>query len=358
MPLPLLPSRGPRPVAPPPGTLEVRVVPHRDGAPFFLEDLVQAPGGGHAWRRRQGVGAGGRPFTVKFATFAEAEVAAAASGRSSLQRRSRELQAAKAQAREERRKREDALLLERARERGLADHPAPPPTESIEVAGPAAAADAIHASLAKSPWLRHVLIDKGSDVSLWISGDGLSWAAWGPFEKWERKRQIAARALVCDAFGEDPMEHWGRLRAKLLKAIRPAELDVLHRPGTAERLDAARRSGARLVVLGEQGFLWSDERGWEARECDRGGRGSRLWREGRIVSSNHGRIIVLPIVKADGTTVEGHTRNAPYQGRAAPREVPVEIPFAVYDELGRDETWTHAGEILIDDDLARLPGRR
>ncbi|WDM78321.1 hypothetical protein K6979_14265 [Xanthomonas cucurbitae] len=61
--------------------------------------------------------------------------------------------------------------------------------------------------------------------------------------------------------------------------------------------------------------------------------GEALWREGTIISQNHGRIVVLPYIKEDGVKVKGHTKNAPHEGRALPRHPDdiVEIPFAEID---------------------------
>lgn len=56
-------------------TLEARVAPHRDGTVFFVEELVEYEGGDRGWRRRQGTGAMGRPYTERYDTRAEAETA-------------------------------------------------------------------------------------------------------------------------------------------------------------------------------------------------------------------------------------------------------------------------------------------
>jgi hypothetical protein len=60
------------------------------------------------------------------------------------------------------------------------------------------------------------------------------------------------------------------------------------------------------------------------------------------------------------TLVEGHTRNGPNQGRAEPRVTPIEIPFQVYDDLGKDETWDYRGAMTRPGTIAalsRLPER-
>ncbi|MCY1368047.1 hypothetical protein D9M69_550060 [compost metagenome] len=61
--------------------------------------------------------------------------------------------------------------------------------------------------------------------------------------------------------------------------------------------------------------------------------GEALWREGTILSKNHGRIVVLPYIKEGGEKVQGHTKNAPHDGRALPRHPDdyIELPFEVLD---------------------------
>jgi hypothetical protein len=140
------------------------------------------------------------------------------------------------------------------------------------------------------------------------------------------------------------------VKSRLLAQLKPEVLDALHRKDVQDLLAKARLENKSFVVIGDWGFWWNAQAGhWEQREFERGesgnadAPGSRLWREGRIWSRNHGRIIVLPFTKADGTNVDGYTRNAPYHGRAEPKAEPEEIPFEVYDALGRDDTWDHDG---------------
>jgi hypothetical protein len=62
---------------------------------------------------------------------------------------------------------------------------------------------------------------------------------------------------------------------------------------------------------------------------DRGSEGATLWKQGTILSTNHGRLVILPYIKEDGEHVRGHTRNAPGDGKALPRYPGhfVDIPF-------------------------------
>jgi hypothetical protein len=274
--------------------------------------------------------------------------------------RSRELEARKEREQFERLDREYDFIVRKAMNKAAAEGIKAPPRETLSIEGVADTSaarilDLIAEALSAYPYLRHVVTGPSTNARLWVSGDGRSWQGWGdPYEKWERKRQIAKRAKATDAFGEDPAEHWGVMKSRLLRRLKPEVLGILHRQDIQERLDLAWAAGDAFVVFGDWGFLWNPERErWEQRDFERPetdggpGRGGRLWREGRIISNNHGRIIVLPLTKADGTNVDGYTRNAPDQGASEPRANPVEIPFKVYDDLGRDDIWDHEGSVHV-----------
>ncbi|MBU2894583.1 hypothetical protein KO495_14830 [Colwellia sp. D2M02] len=62
--------------------------------------------------------------------------------------------------------------------------------------------------------------------------------------------------------------------------------------------------------------------------------GNTLWRRGTILSKNHGRIVVLPYEKENGEFVQGHTKNAPHDGKAKPRHPKeyVNLPYEVLED--------------------------
>jgi len=275
-------------------------------------------------------------------------------------RRSAEIQREKNRRSEERLRREYEIIVAKGRELAAAEGVTAPVRERMTVEGVAGAEaerviGLIAARLAEHPYLRHVLDESFSSVRLWVSEDRLTWREWPNLkETWARKRLIAERALATDAFGERPEGNWRDVKARIQGRIKPDALTFLHRKDIQERLAKALEEGKRFVVFRDWGFWWNEEtRKWEERQFERGGSGSgnapgsRVWREGRILSRNHGRIIVLPFTKADGTDVDGHTRNAPGQGRAEPKATPEIIPFEVYDDLGRDDTWDHEGNTHI-----------
>lgn len=424
--------------------LDVRVACHRDGKVFFIEELVEYNQGKRGWRRQQGFGSSGPPYTVRFDSADEADKAVvtergeilaslaasafgdpgakallrrlavsgcftsaeeltaaysnmdsviadamgilgtdaptnpvelrslfvsgnlaaaelAAGWRQGIKRRqdharSEALKVQKRQERQERRERDFDFLVEKAMESAQAAGTTAPSQDKIAVVGVESfpdldrILDVLHSSLIARPYIRHIAQESDGLLRLWVSSDGLIWREWGPYEKWSRKRLIALRAQATDAFGENPLEHWGRVRARLLNRLKAPELDISHREAAIKRLAEARLQGVVFVVIGNIGFYWEEETGnWHRRDFDRPGTDvstsrSRLWREGPIISNNHGRVIVLPFIKSDGTKVEGYTKNAPYQGAAEPRLSPIDIPFAIYDDLKRDETWEPSGD--------------
>ncbi|UQV18974.1 hypothetical protein MU852_03655 [Brevundimonas albigilva] len=91
--------------------------------------------------------------------------------------------------------------------------------------------------------------------------------------------------------------------------------------------------GERMLVSNGIVFWYEPDGqlGWMVKSTtsDKGEDGATLWREGTILSTNHGRLVVLPYIKENGEFVRGHTKNGPGDGRAKPRHPDhyVEIPF-------------------------------
>jgi hypothetical protein len=190
--------------------------------------------------------------------------------------RSRELEARKEKERSERLEREYDFIVRKALDKAAAEGIKAPPRDALSIEGVSDTSavrirDLIAEALSPHPYLHHVVTDPSTNAHLWVSGDGRSWKEWrGPYEKWERKRQIARRAKATDAFGEDPAEHWGVVKSRLLRRLKPEVLGILHRQDIQELLDLARAEGDAFVVFGDWGFLWNPERErWEQREFER-----------------------------------------------------------------------------------------
>jgi hypothetical protein len=85
--------------------------------------------------------------------------------------------------------------------------------------------------------------------------------------------------------------------------------------------------------------FWYEESGtprWIVKETastSSGENGDTFWHEGTIISKNHGRIVVLPYIKANGQKVQGHTKNSSHDKKALPRDPDeyLELPFEILE---------------------------
>ncbi|EPL7485084.1 hypothetical protein R2536_006988, partial [Pseudomonas aeruginosa] len=105
-----------------------------------------------------------------------------------------------------------------------------------------------------------------------------------------------------------------------------------------QMLAEARMRGQRVLVCG--GFVfWFEDDGvprWIVKNSggeSNSDEGTTLWHEGTILSKNHGRIVVLPYIKENGEQIQGHTKNAPHDGKALPRhrDQYVTLPFEILE---------------------------
>lgn len=275
-----------------------------------------------------------------------------------------ELKERKAKEAAERHGRQDALLRAAAAAKGAEFAPIDPEsvvlavterpiTDSWTASLQGRIGGVIQDKLKRMPYLRHVLFSPADYPQMWTSDDGVTWESpesW-KYTKWAVKRSVADRAEITDAFGIDPLCHWGVTRGKLLRLIKSGWLDLAHRSDVKTALDKARERGIDLVIIQSRAFVWSDSE-WRERDVDRKrstmqGAGSQAWLKAEIVSRNYGRVIVLPFVRDDGVVVPGHTRNPPHEGKSPPRATPHIFSFAVYDELGRDDAWDYEGRSFL-----------
>ena len=164
----------------------------------------------------------------------------------------------------------------------------------------------------------------------------------------DRKTAIyCAREKIARGFNLAGTNHWGKTKAEIRSALLPRANQLLQETGFKMMLDDAKRRGRRVVVCG--GFVfWYEENnsvGWVVKEVggsSSGKEGHTVWKEGTILSKNHGRIVVLPYIKESGELVQGHTKNAPHDGKANLRHPDhyVQLPFEIlegdlmYDLLG------------------------
>lgn len=185
------------------------------------------------------------------------------------------------------------------------------------------------ARLQEMPYLRVALV--GSGKYLIFCGPNKIWSR--PYRASKRGASLAARAEIANGFGLDHAAHWGETKAAIRQILLPRANQLLQLASVQRMLAEALARGEKVLVIGAYVFWYEQDGsvGWlvksthSTREAD----GTTLWKEGTILSTNHGRLVILPYIKDDGEHVRGHTRNAPGDGRAKPRHPShfVEIPF-------------------------------
>lgn len=204
--------------------------------------------------------------------------------------------------------------------------------------------DELARQLSEMPYLEMALVGApGSRHVIYRRSDGV-WSK--PYWASERSAAQAVRARIANGFDFSAKDHWGLVKAAIRKILLPGARPVLGDPRFQACLADALAEGTRVLVWNDIVF-WYEEDGssWqEKRSAARKGVGPILWREGTIVSVNHGRIVVLPYIKEDGTKVHGHTRNAAGEGPSKPRHPGrhLNIPFK---RLKDDQTFDLRGTL-------------
>lgn len=146
------------------------------------------------------------------------------------------------------------------------------------------------------------------------------------------------RERIASGFGMSGVEHWGETKAKIRELLLPRANKLLQISSVQRMLDEALARGQHVIVIGSFVFWYEQgkEVGWTVKSLggESSGRdGETLWKEGKIVSKNHGRIVILPYIKESGELVQGHTKNSSKDGKALPRhpDYYLELPFEVLD---------------------------
>lgn len=155
----------------------------------------------------------------------------------------------------------------------------------------------------------------------------------------KKTSEYCYREKIARGFGFSGCAHWGKTKASIRSMLLPRANQLLQLASVKRILDEARSRGIPVVVLG--GFVfWFENKnnvGWSVKELSdssSSGSGQTIWLEGKILSKNHGRIVVLPYVKENGEHVVGHTKNSPHDGKALPRHKDeyVELPFEMLED--------------------------
>lgn len=192
--------------------------------------------------------------------------------------------------------------------------------------------------LAKMPYLKVAKVGRTGNswryVLLYLGPDGV-WPK--PYPAGEKAAQTAERAKIANGFNLSASSHWGKTKSRIRQILLPRANQLLQLASVQRMLAEALARGERVLVSNGIVFWYEPNGGvgWLVKETSstRDSEGATIWREGTIVSTNHGRLVVLPYVKENGEHFRGHTKNGPNDGRALPRHPDhyVEIPFHLYD---------------------------
>ncbi|MGR2994668.1 hypothetical protein ABMY12_05690 [Vibrio vulnificus] len=162
---------------------------------------------------------------------------------------------------------------------------------------------------------------------------------WKHVSKSTKKNiELFHRAKICEGFDLNPNEHWGKNKALIRKMLLPRANQLLQLMSVKRMLSKALENEQKVLVWGNHVF-WYEESilQWEVKivgdRYDNLNAKNTLWVEGTIISKNHGRLIVLPYIKSDGTKVSGYTKNAPHDEKSIARSPDgyVELPFSCID---------------------------
>lgn len=191
--------------------------------------------------------------------------------------------------------------------------------------------EALALELDTYPYLRMAFVHTaGRSVVLYRDANDL-WSK--PYYAGEKSAVSAMRARIANGFKFHQDQHWGRVKAQIRAELLPRANQLLQLASVQRMLAEALARGERVLVSNGIVFWYEPDGqlGWMVKSTtsDKGEDGATLWREGTILSTNHGRLVVLPYVKEGGELVRGHTKNGPGDGRATPRHPLhyVEIPF-------------------------------
>ncbi|WP_437881069.1 hypothetical protein [Pseudomonas sp. LRF_L74] len=253
-------------------------------------------------------------------------------GLPALQRESLRLKVQKALSAEERRLSEERLMLAEAIKRHAGD--TRPRLEDLTIIGYTVAdvRPELQAYLQRYPYVQFAL------AGHWVfQREGEH--TWKAYTSYTGKAGLyCGRERIARGFGFSGTDHWGKTKAAIRDELLPRANKLLHLASVKRLLADALHRGQRVLIVG--GFVFWYEDGkvpqWVVKQVGAAGSaadGEALWWEGTILSKNHGRIVVLPYIKESGEKVQGHTKNAPHDGKALPRHPDdyVELPFEVLD---------------------------
>jgi hypothetical protein len=212
-------------------------------------------------------------------------------------KRSLELKIDKTLQAKQRLQAEESLMLQEAVRRHADDDR--PDASSIKIAPESERhRDDLSVQLAAMPYLKVVKVgrvnNRWSHDLLYLGPDDV-WSK--PYFAGEKAAMIAERAKIANGFNISATAHWGKTKAKIREILLPRANQLLQLASVQRLLADALERGERVLVSNGIVFWYEgDEIGWLIKEISatqaRGGQ--TIWKEGTILSKNHGRLVVLP----------------------------------------------------------------
>lgn len=194
--------------------------------------------------------------------------------------------------------------------------------------------DELFKELSDFPYLKLVRISKYG-ITLWHKEKDDTWYRAITNKK---SAKYAYQEKIARGFSYSGWDHWGKTKAEIRKVLLPQANKLLQIASVKLMLADALQKGQKVLVSGSFVF-WYESKGkvgWTIKQVSNTNlkdSADTIWRKGKIISKNHGRLVVLPYIKSDGKLIPGHTKNAPSDGKALPRykDDYVELPFDVLE---------------------------
>lgn len=192
--------------------------------------------------------------------------------------------------------------------------------------------------LQEMPYLRMALVRAGTKYGIIYKNLKGEWSkSYHPNKK---TLIYVERSKIANAFNLKGDEHWGKTKAKIRKELLPIASNLLQLESVKKLLKEAQAKGQKVLVCNGYVFWFEEDGniGWQIKQVkpteSSNTLGETIWKEGTILSKNHGRLVILPYIKENGEYVQGHTKNAPHDGPAKPRAPSeyVELPFEMLED--------------------------
>lgn len=198
--------------------------------------------------------------------------------------------------------------------------------------------DSLFSQLNLMPYLKVALVQNGKDRKVIYKNLKNEWSK--TYRPTPKTFIYIERAKIANGFDLSFDAHWGKTKAIIRAKLLPMTNQLLQLNSVKMLLKEAEARGQKVLVSNGYIFWFEDHGniGWQIKQVkqvnSKNSEGQTIWKEGTILSKNHGRLVILPYIKENGEYVQGHTKNAPHDGPAKPRMSSeyVELPFEILQD--------------------------